>query len=78
MNCLQCGKEMKLEISNIISEGKLKNGRNPMTGDYYCYACDVVFHVIMSHIYHVKNSLILKDGKWKTGDKWKLESFQSE
>jgi len=42
-----------------------------MSGNYYCYSCDVVFHVIMSHIYHVKNNLILKN------DKWKVENYES-
>jgi len=78
MDCLQCGSEMKLEILENLSETKKsrsylekKNGRNPMSGNYYCYSCDVVFHVIMSHIYHVRNNLILKNSKWK------LEKYES-
>jgi len=42
-----------------------------MSGNYYCHSCDVVFHVIMSHIYHTRNNLILKN------DKWKVENYES-
>jgi len=74
MDCLQCGLEMKMEISTNVSD--YKNGNHNMSANYYCYPCDMVFHVMMSRIYHVKNNLILNKGKWKTEDKWKLESFQ--
>ena len=57
MNCLQCGLEMKMEISSNISETK-----NTRSCNYYCYSCDIGFHVIMFNIYHVENNLILIRG----------------
>jgi len=67
MNCLQCGLEMKMEISPNVSV---------KSANYYCYPCDIVFHVIMSRIYHTKNNLILHKSKWKTEEKWRLENFE--
>jgi len=49
MNCLQCGVEMKMEIFN----------KKTKTADYECKKCDLGFHVMMYHLYHVENNLIL-------------------
>jgi len=43
-----------MEISSNVSETKKER-----SADYYCYKCDIGFHVIMFNIYHTKNNLIL-------------------
>jgi len=49
MNCLQCGSEMRLKISNSISR----------VGDYECKKCNIGYHVMMYGLYDVKNNLVL-------------------
>jgi len=54
MNCLQCGSEMKMKISDYNSETKKER-----SADYLCYKCDIGFHVIMFNIFHIENVLVL-------------------
>lgn len=49
MNCLQCGTEMKMEIFDKDSK----------TANYECKKCDIGFHVLMYHLYHIENNLVL-------------------
>jgi len=49
LNCLQCGSDMKMEIFDKVSK----------TANYECKKCDIGFHVMMYHLYHVENNLKL-------------------
>jgi len=77
MNCLLCGLEIKEEISSNVSETKLARSCNP-SGNFECPKCNIGFYVMSYQLWKPEKSLILKSGKWKTGDKWKLEHFQQE
>jgi len=63
LNCLQCGNDMKMEISSISSETKTTRSTylENRTANYICKNCDVGFHVMMFNIWNIKKNLILKN-----------------
>jgi len=77
MNCLLCGLEIKEQISFNLSETKLSrsSNKNP-SGNFECPKCNIGFHVMSYQLWQPEKSLILKNGKWKTEEKWRLENFE--
>lgn len=64
MNCLQCGFDMKMEISSNSSETKSTKSTylSNRSGNYICPKCDVGYHVTMYNIWELGNNLVLIKG----------------